>query len=104
MPDLTPNQLETTQHWLDQVPEKVELTSFERQKVLDLMEAPGFALLLGVLLAERGGQFHSIRNLKADGEEGWRRLGVLQGTITGIDRAHQILLECSTVPTDAQGN
>ncbi len=86
---------------LNNIPHREELSDFERAKVEELLRQPGLGLLLGLLLAERQGFLIQLQNATLGDEDGARRLGVLQGNATGIDRIRHVLLECSSVPTDS---
>lgn len=80
-----------------------EMSSADRDKLFNLVLDPGFPILVGLLLGERQGTLMQLSYAKAGDPAQLQQLGVLQGTIRGIERVYAILLESTQVPTETQG-
>lgn len=81
------------QAYLNSVEEKTNLNQFECDAVQKLIEQPGMALLLGLLVTTRQGMLMQLANMNLYSEAGRYQAAVLQGRVQGIDLFHQTLLE-----------
>lgn len=79
-----------------------DLTPGQQRDIEDLILHRGMRPLLGLLLAERQGYYMQLANWRVKDMEGAQHLGVLQGRANGIDRIRDVLIECTTVPTETK--
>ena len=78
---------------LDAVPD-----SKAQEQLEELFKHPGFTILWGLMLGARQAYLYTLANLPCGSSEEIRRLGVIQGTIKGIDLLRDTALE-QTIPS-----
>lgn len=63
------------------------------RSILSVLDHPGFAQLLGLIIGERNGLLLALANLELSSAEKIARASVLQGRVQGIDTLHRTLIE-----------
>jgi len=91
------------QYLFDNAPVLEAVPNSKAQEELEeLFKHPGFVILWGLMLGARQGFLITLANLPVGGTEEVRRLGVIQGTIKGIDLLRETALE-QAMPSGDQG-
>lgn len=88
---------EEMETWLSEVPVLVEPQSGEDQmNLLDLMNQPGFKVLVGLLFGARQGAYAQLSQSPLGTAAQSCAASVIQGRISGIEMIFETVLEHST--------
>lgn len=97
------NQLEF-ERVLQHAPVLTEIRGIDnRAAIEDFLAHPGFSLFWGLLLGSRQAYYAALSSAPAGNTEEVRRIGVLQGTIKGIELVSQTALEQLAPSGDREG-
>jgi len=81
------------QKLLDNIEGVVEPNIEQRRALIEMLDTPGFKVLIGLLITSRQGLYVQLGNVQLATPEGVSRAAVLQGIIKGIDLVPQTLLD-----------